>query len=275
MKIHQVFVGGVGLVELHHGELGVVADRDPFVAEVAVDLEDPLEAADHQPLQIELRRDAQEELHVERVVMGGEGPRRGAAGDRLHHRRFDFEEIVLDHEVADGADDAAALLEDFAHLGIDDQIEITLAVAGLDVGETVPLLGQRQERLGEEAQGGGPQGELTGLGAKGGAAGADDIADIKPLEEIEGLLADVVAADVDLGTTAAVLHLNKGGLAEVAAGHDPPGDGINGAASFQSRSIIVNMRGQDLLGGVGHRKIVGKGIDPLFAKLCQFGAPLQ
>ena len=45
---HQVVVGGVGLVELEHGELGVVLARQPLVAEVAADLVDPLEAAHHQ-----------------------------------------------------------------------------------------------------------------------------------------------------------------------------------------------------------------------------------
>ena len=80
-EVHQVVVVGVGLVELEHGELGVVLGADAFVAEVAVDLVDAVEAADDQPLEIELRRDAQEEVEVERVVVGGEGPRGGAAGD--------------------------------------------------------------------------------------------------------------------------------------------------------------------------------------------------
>ena len=101
-ELHQVVVVGVGLVELEHGELGVVLGADAFVAEVAVDLVDAVEAADDQALQIELRRDAQEEVHVERVVMGLEGPRRGAAGDLLHHRRFDFEVAALVEEAGGG-----------------------------------------------------------------------------------------------------------------------------------------------------------------------------
>ena len=39
-ELHQVVVVGVGLVELEHGELGVVAGADAFVAEVAVDFVD-------------------------------------------------------------------------------------------------------------------------------------------------------------------------------------------------------------------------------------------
>jgi hypothetical protein len=47
-----VLVGEIGGVELGHRELGIVARRDPFVAEVAVDLEHLLEAAHDQPLEI-------------------------------------------------------------------------------------------------------------------------------------------------------------------------------------------------------------------------------
>ncbi len=58
-KVHHSVVIGVSLIELEHRELGVVLRRDALVAEVAVDLVNPIEAAHHQPLQIQLRRDAQ------------------------------------------------------------------------------------------------------------------------------------------------------------------------------------------------------------------------
>ena len=66
---HQVLVGGVGLVELEHRELGVVLARQPLVAEDAADLVDALEAADDQPLEVQLGGDAHEEVEVERVVV--------------------------------------------------------------------------------------------------------------------------------------------------------------------------------------------------------------
>ena len=81
-----------------------MAGRDAFVAEIPVDLEYPLETAHHQPLQEQLRRDAQEEPHVERVVVRREGPCHGATRDRLHHRRLDLQEIALDEEAADVVD---------------------------------------------------------------------------------------------------------------------------------------------------------------------------
>ena len=44
---------------------------------------------------------------------------------------------------------ARALAEDLAHLRVDDEVDVALAVADLDVRQAVPLLGQRARRLGE------------------------------------------------------------------------------------------------------------------------------
>ena len=59
-EVHQVAVIPVGLVELDHGEFRVMPCGDPFVAKAAIDLEDLFQAADHQALEVQLRRDAQE-----------------------------------------------------------------------------------------------------------------------------------------------------------------------------------------------------------------------
>jgi hypothetical protein len=75
---HEVAIVGVGLVELEHGELGVVTRREALVAKDASDLEHLLEAADDETLQVELGRDAQEEVGIEGVVVGHEGLGRGA-----------------------------------------------------------------------------------------------------------------------------------------------------------------------------------------------------
>ena len=143
----------VGRVELHHRELGVVADRDAFVAEVAVDLEHALEAADQQPLQVQLRRDAQEHLLVERVVVRDERLGVRAARDRVQHRRFDLEEVVLDHELANRRHRLAAREEARARVLVGDQVDVALPVLLLLIGHAVELVGQRAQALGEQAQG--------------------------------------------------------------------------------------------------------------------------
>ena len=99
--VRGLLVVGVGLVPLEHRELGVVLVRDALVAEVLAELVDAVDAADDQPLEVELGRDPQVEVAVERVVVGGEGPRQGAAVERLQDRRLDLDEAVLVEPAAD------------------------------------------------------------------------------------------------------------------------------------------------------------------------------
>ena len=148
-QIHVVFVVSVGLVELEHGELGVVPGRNAFVTEVAVDLEDALEATDHQALEVQLRGDAQEHRQVQRVVVGLERLGRGATGDGLQHRRFHFEEVALVEEFADVADHLRTHTEGVAGFLVDDQVDVALAITLLGVGQAVVLVRQRTQRLGQ------------------------------------------------------------------------------------------------------------------------------
>ena len=108
----DVVVVGVGLVGLEHGELGVVLPGDALVAEDAADLVDAVVAADDEPLEVQLQRDAQEEVLVEGAVVRDEGRGGGAAGLRLQHRRLDLDEAAVVEEAADGGDDGGARAED-------------------------------------------------------------------------------------------------------------------------------------------------------------------
>ena len=56
---HDLLVIGVGHIKLELRELGVVFERNPFIAEVAPDLIYPIEHAHQQPFEIELKRNAQ------------------------------------------------------------------------------------------------------------------------------------------------------------------------------------------------------------------------
>ena len=106
--VRGLLVVGVGLVPLEHRELGVVLVRDALVAEVLAELVDAVDAADDEALEVELGRDPQVEVAVEGVVVGGEGPRQGAAVERLQDRRLDLDEAVLVEPAADLGDRAGA-----------------------------------------------------------------------------------------------------------------------------------------------------------------------
>ena len=99
-QVRDLLEIGIGPVGFEHGELRIVLSRDAFVAEVAVQLEDLVETADEQTLQIKFRRDAQIKIEPERLVMGAERFRRRAARDGLQHRRLHFQKSALLHEIA-------------------------------------------------------------------------------------------------------------------------------------------------------------------------------
>ena len=199
---HQVLVGRVGLVELEHRELGVVLARQPLVAEVAADLVDALEAADDQPLEVELGRDAHVEIEIERVVVRHERPRRRAAEDRVHHRRLDLEEAARVEEAPDRAHDRGALAEDLAHVGVHHQVDVALAVADLDVLQAVPLLGQRARRLGQDDRLVGQDRQLAGAREHGAADRAHEVAALDLLPQLVGGVADLVLLHVELDLAA-------------------------------------------------------------------------
>ena len=69
------------------------------------------------------------------------------------------------------------------------------------------------------------------------ALNADDIADIDLAEGLEGLLADVVEANVDLDPALAVHKVGKDGLAHSALCHNSSGDG--GLLIFESIEIVL------------------------------------
>ena len=94
-ELHHVVVVGERLIRLEHRELGVVAGVDALVAEHAPDLEHALEPADDEALEVQLERDAEVEVDVERVVVGDERARGRAAELVVEHRGLDLDEAAF------------------------------------------------------------------------------------------------------------------------------------------------------------------------------------
>ncbi len=225
--VRGVLVVGAGLVPLEHRELGVVLVGDALVAEVLAQLVDAVDAADDQPLQVELGGDPQVEVAVERVVVGDERPRQGAAVERLQDRGLDLDEAALVEPAAHLADGAGAQGEEAAALLVGDQVELALAVAGLDVLEAVELVGRRAQALGEQAPAVDRQRELAAApGRQRRPLDADDVAEVEVDQQLVGLLAEQVLAGVQLDLAAAVAEVEEAGLAVAAAGDDPARDPV-------------------------------------------------
>ena len=192
-------------------------------------------------------------------MVGLEGPRRRAAGNLLHHRRFHFKIAALVKEPAQRLERLGALDEDFARFEVGEQVHIALAVAQLHVGQAVKLLRQRQHGLGQEGQPLHVDGQLAGPGAEQVARHADVVAQVEQLVERKALLAHRVQADVDLQPLAVLLQRGKAGLALGADGHDAPGDGHRDAVGLQLLGLRLAPLGAHRGNGVRGRELVGIG----------------
>ena len=222
---HHLPVGRVRLVELDHRELGVVLGVDPLVPEVPVDLEDALEPADEETLQVELRGDPQVQVHIEGVVVGHERARRRAPGHRLHHRRLDLEEVPRRQEGAEEGDDPRPPAEDLPDVLVDDQVHVPLPVPGLDVGEPVPLLRKGADRLRQQAEPRRLDGQLARAGEEQGPLDPDDVARVDGFqEEVVRLLPEVILFQVRLQPSRPVGQDEERRLPEAPETHHPPGD---------------------------------------------------
>ena len=224
-QVHHAVVVGVGLVELHEGELGIVAGVKTLVAEDAADLIDPLESADDEALEVELQGNAELEVLVQGVEVGLEGAGRSAAGVGDQHGGLDLHEVAVREEAADACDDLRAFHEDFAGGVTHDEVDVALAIAHVGVLEAVEFLRQGGQGLGQESELLGVDGDLAGLGLEDKALDADDVADVHSLEALVGFLADLVAGDVDLDAAVSVLDVAEGGLAHDALEHHAACDG--------------------------------------------------
>ena len=236
---------GVRLIQLHQREFRVVAGVQSLVTEHAPDLVHSLHAADDQPFQIQLQRNAQLQILVQRVEVGFKRARRRTARIGDQHGGFHLHKAALVQKAADGADDAGTFDKGVAHLGVDDQIDIPLTIAGVGVGQTVEFFRQRLQALGQQRDLLGVDGDLAGFGFEHGAADADQIADIKFFEIGIWLLPNDVPRHIRLDGALQILHMAKGRFAHHAFGHHASRHGDFGV--FQRVKVRF-----DLLAVVGH-----------------------
>ena len=218
-------VGDVGkrLVQLHHRELGVVTGGDALVAEDAAHLVHPLHATDDQALEVQFERDPQVQLHVERVVVGDERPGVGATGLDVQDRRLDLGEAFGGERPAEARHELVTDLERPPGFLVDDQVGVALAVADVDVGQTVPLVGQRAQGFGEQLQPVDLDRELALAGGHHLAVHTDPVAEVERLDVVEWCIADLGLRHEELDLTAAIAHRREHELARVAQQHQPAG----------------------------------------------------
>ena len=130
------------MVELHHGELGVVASRNAFVAKHAANFVHAFHAANNEALQVQFKRNAQKERHVERVVMRVEGASVRTACFSVQNWCFYFNETFCRQRFAERRNNGVANSKGTACFVVGNKVGVALAVTSVGVGETVPFVGQ-------------------------------------------------------------------------------------------------------------------------------------
>ena len=267
----RVLVVGVGLVPLDHRELGVVLGREALVAEVLAELVDALEAADDRALEVELGRDPQVEVAVERVVVGHERAAPRAAVDRLEDRRLDLDEAVVVERAPHGGDDPRPRDEQLARLLVGDQVELAPAEARLDVGQPVVLVGRRPQRLGEQRERRHAQRELAAARADRHAVDADQVAEVERDEPLEALLAELVDARMQLDAPRAVDEVEERRAPRLAPRRDPPRDAVRDRRLLPGRQPLVRRQhGRDRLDPV---EVMRERLNPLRPQALELRPP--
>ena len=138
-------VGGIGLVEFEHRKLGVMPGGQALVTKVTVDFKHLFKAAHQQSFEVELRRYAQKQVHVEGIMVGLKRLGRSPSRYRLHHGGFNFHKTAVRQKFPDQADDFHPFTEGSTDFRVDDQVYIALPVAGLNIGEAVKFFRQRPQ----------------------------------------------------------------------------------------------------------------------------------
>ena len=199
-------------------------------------------------------------------MVGGEGTGIGSTGLRLQDGRFDFKEATPIEPAPHGADQHSPTPEGFPGLGRHNQIEVALAVALLDIRQTMPLIGEGLEGLAEHGPAGHLDRQFTAIGTFETAVHADPI----PRVHQGGQLAEnlrvigmgrLQAGPIQIELDAAAF-VGQGEKSQLA--HHPPGHHPTRHRHRIGHFLAVGQVGVfDLQAGVAVAGLKTEGIGPL------------
>ena len=214
-----------------------MAVREPLVAKRAPEVVDVLQAPHDAAIQVQLDRDAQVHVDVERVVVRHEWPRRGAARERLQHRRLDLREAASAQEVVDRLDHLRALEEHLARARVREQVQFAVAVARALVAHPVVAVGRGPQRLGQHRARAHRQRQLPALRHVHDARDRHDVADVEVEQRVVGLPAERLQTRHDLHRTRLVAHVEERRLRVPAARDQAPRDAVAQAVVRPRREL--------------------------------------
>ena len=142
---------------------------------------------------------------------------------------------------AEAGDDLVADLEGSLGLDVHDQVGVALTESGVDVGEPVPLVGQRADGLREKLDVLGLHRQLTLAGRHDRAVHADPVTEVEPFDGGERLVADHGFRHEELDLAGAVANRREDEFARVAQQHDAAGHG-DALVGFDTRFQLAPRR---------------------------------
>ena len=222
--LHHAFVVGEGFVEFDHGEFRVVAYGHALVTEAAVDFKHAFQTADNQAFQIQFGSDAQVEWNVQGIVVGNKRFRCCTARNRVHHWGFNFQIMLVNHEIAYGLDDLAAFDEGIARFFVGNQIDVALTVFGFLIAQTFVFVRQRAQGFGQQADVGHAHSQFAVVGFEQSTFRADDVAQVPVVEVVQNFLAHAFVVQIKLDLTSNVLNGGKAGFAHLTFEHHAAGN---------------------------------------------------
>ena len=198
-----------------------------LIAEVTVDFEDAVNTTNDGTLQVQLRRNAQVEVNIQRIGVGDKRASGRATVQGLQHRGLDFNEVLAFQVVTQCAHDLHADHGVLAGLFADNEVIIALAHTGIfcHIGK-----GHRQRAQGLSGHGplGDHDGQLAAAGGNYAATHGDEIAQVNiGLPRVEALLAYLGQRKHGLHLGAvAILQGGKAQLAGIAHKDKAAGNGV-------------------------------------------------
>ena len=130
-QVHPVGDVPEGTVGLECREFRAVPGVHTLVPEVSGDLEHPLVTPDDQAFEIQLGRDAQAEVDIQRIGVRHERPGQGPTRLGLQDRGVHLDEVFGHQLVAQRRDGLEPDVEHRPGAGVGQEVDLPLAVAGV------------------------------------------------------------------------------------------------------------------------------------------------
>ena len=250
-ELHHPAVVLVCDIDLHTGKLRVVSAVHTLVTEVLAELVNTIKATHDKTLEVQLGSDSHIEVDIECVVVSDERTSRSTTRNWLKDWSLNLQAAVLIEILTHSSDNLRTLCKHIAHLRINHQINITLTIAYLRIGQSIELLTilllndwEWADRLRQYGKLTTMYRQLACIGAECKTLNTDKVANIEQLLKygvIEcwvALRTDVVTTDIYLNTTCVVLQLEERCATHNTAAHNTTGDGY----CLELRWLCIELR---------------------------------